>query len=74
VTSTAKLTDQAVEKCLNILRIHYASNTLHSRFKEEVSNEKELSWTLGYVAYYLDIRGYGRSTRPAVMDNDKVEK
>ena len=24
----------------------------------------------GYVAYYLDIRGYGRSTRPAVMDED----
>ena len=27
----------------------------------------------GYVAYYIDIRGYGRSTRPAVMNEDAAK-
>jgi pimeloyl-ACP methyl ester carboxylesterase len=33
-----------------------------------MSLEKLFSNT--YVAYYLDIRGYGRSTRPVVMNED----
>ncbi len=69
VRETLPAGHQAAEMGKAVLMVHGATYPGDS-FDLPIA---EYNWTedlvrRGYAAYYLDIRGYGRSTRPATMD------